>query len=139
MEDLTKTINFIKNLEQTSFDPIFVIVKLSSIVSLENRLVELGKECDNCEANLEKYGANLMSAKHYWGRHGASAELFASAISMGLSAQNIFDAVTIFGNNAFSTPQELIRDLEIYGDIKAAIFKRRRELNNLNSQTAQIK
>ena len=48
MEDLTKTINFIKNLEQTDFDPIFVIVKLSSIVSLENRLVELGKECDNC-------------------------------------------------------------------------------------------
>ena len=76
--------------------------------------------------NLEKYGANLMSAKHYWGRHGASAELFASAISMELSAQNIFDAVTIFGNNAFSTPQELIRDLEIYGDINRYFQKEAR-------------
>ena len=137
-EDLTKTINFIKNLEQTNFDPIFVIVKLSSMVSLEDRLLELGKECDNYETYLEKYGVNLMSAKDYWGKHEASAELFANALSMGLSAQYIFDAVTIFGKNPFSTPQELIRDLEIYGDIKAAIFKRSRELKKLIPQAHTI-
>jgi hypothetical protein len=65
--------------------------------------------------------------------HEASAELFANAISMGVSPRNIFDAVTIFGNNSYCTPQEVIRDLEIYGDIKAAIFKSRRELNRLRA------
>jgi hypothetical protein len=99
--------------------------------------VELDKECENYEINLKHYKMKLKAAEDYWGVHEASADLFANAISMGVSPRNIFDAVTIFGNNLYYTPQELIRDLEIYGDIKAALFKRWRELKGprLNANT----
>jgi hypothetical protein len=93
--------------------------------------VELDEEWENYEINLKHYKTKLKAAEGYWGVHEASANLFANAISMGVSARNIFDAVTIFGNNLYYTPQELIGDLEIYGNIKAALFKRWRELKGL--------
>jgi hypothetical protein len=135
--DLTRTVTFIRNLKQRNYETSLIIFKLSHIVSLEDRLVELDKECENYEINLKRYKMKLKAAENYWGVHEASADLFANAISMGVSPRNIFDAVTIFGNNLYYTPQELIRDLEIYGDIKAALFKRWRELKGprLNANT----
>lgn len=132
-EDLTKTINVIKNLEQTSFDAMFLIVRIANLGSLERRFAELGEECDYYETNLEKYRVKLRAAEDYLGTHEASAELFANARHMGVSAQDIFDAVTIFGNNPYSRPQEVINDLKTYGDMKAAIFKTRRELEKLRA------
>jgi hypothetical protein len=129
--DLTRTVIFIRNLKQRNYDTSLIISKLSHIVSLEDRLVELDKECENYEINLEHYKMKLKAAEDYWGVHEASADLYANAVSMGVSPRNIFDAVTIFGNNLYYTPQELIRDLETYGNIRAALFKRSRELKGL--------
>jgi hypothetical protein len=132
--DLTATVRVIMNLKSMGYDPSRIVSKLSEIESLERRKGELEKECDNYEANLEQYAIKLNAAEKYWGRHEASVDLYANTVSMGVTPQDIFDAVTIFGKNVHLTPQQVIRDLRVHGDIRAAIFKSNREQNKLNPQ-----
>jgi hypothetical protein len=132
--DLTSTVRVVTNLKHWGYDPSLVVSKLSEIESLERRKAELEKECDNIEANLEQYAIKLKAAQTYWGNHEALADLYANAVSMGLTPHDIFDAVTIFAQNVDFTPQQVIRDLRVYGDIRAAIFKSKRELNKLSPE-----
>ena len=131
--DLLKTVNFIINLKKKSYDTSSIISELSSIGSLQRRRDELDRDCEYYEANLTEYGLKLMAAEDYWGKHEASAELYANAIAMGLTPQNIFDAVTIFGKNPNFTPQEILNYIRIYGGIVSAICKRYRELKKLDN------
>ena len=96
--DLSYTNRVIMSLKRMGYDPSYIVSKLSEIESLEQRKTELDKECDNYEANLEQYAIRLHGAKMYWGRHEASANLFANAVSMGVTPQNIFDAVSYLWN-----------------------------------------
>jgi DNA-binding XRE family transcriptional regulator len=132
--DLTSTVRVISNVKSMGYDPSLVVSKLSEIESLERRKAKLEKECDNYEANLEQYAIKLKAAQTYWGNHEASVDLYANAVSMGLTPHDIFDAVTIFAKNVDFTPQQVIHDLRVYGDIRAAIFKSKRELNKLNPE-----
>ena len=75
-----------------------------------------------------------MAAEDYWGKHEASVELYA----MGLTPQNIFDAVTIFGKNPNFTPQEILNDIKIYGGIMSAICKRYRQIKKLDTHINKI-
>ncbi len=134
MNDVKRSLTCITNLKLQGFKTSIITFKLGQILSVEGKLVELDKECNNYETNLQKFRVKLNAANGYWGQHEASTKLYANAISMGLSPQNIFDAVTIFGNNSAYTPQVVINDLETYGDLKAAIFIIERHLKELESR-----
>ena len=136
--DLAKTVNFINKLKKNSYDISSIISKLSSIDSLERRRDELDRDCEYYEANLTEYGLKLKAAEDYWGKHEASAELYANSIAMGLTPQDIFDAVTIFGKNPNCTPQEIINAIKIYGGIMSAICKSYRELRKLDTHINKI-
>ncbi len=137
--DLTnKMVNFIINVKKMNYDIPSIISQLSSIDSLERRRDELNKDCEYYEANLAEYGLKLMAAEDYWGKHEASVELYANAIAMGLTPQNIFDAVTIFGKNPNFTPQEILNDIKIYGGIMSAICKRYRQIKKLDTHINKI-
>lgn len=129
--DLKSTLRVIKNLKSLRFSHKKIIDNYRGITNAEDTLQKLKQQCDWHEDILEKYKHVMTVIETRFGNYQKALEVIGAATNMGLKTEHIFAAVSIFSKfgNDFA-PEEIIKDLEVYGSLRLAHSKYIRELEN---------
>lgn len=116
------------DIKKLGYDPKIIVSKYEEFESLTKAIKELNAKLRKSERILRQYRRKLDQEKDRWKDKGDALGMFTRLIKDGLKVEDIFTVVHVL-NNDFTPDKikQLIDDIQTYGSIDAATFKRKRE------------
>lgn len=133
--NLKPIINVISVIMKLDCNPDLIVNEMRKTSVLESRKESLEKECDERLKNLQIYEDQELARAKYHNTRIIAVELVNKTLMRGVHDDEIislFDA--ILDHKFYLSIPDLIKDINTYGGIKPAIFKLKREIENLKSE-----
>ncbi len=138
-ERTEQTLNVIANLKSLGFDVQKIVDKFSKIASAKDELRKLHGQCDELSSYLDDVRISADRQKKQWGNFAKGVEDYGAAMQMGLKPEHLLAAAAIFHKHIYNfTPDQILSDIEKYGNLHAAVFRLKLELNKLQTQGSLV-
>jgi hypothetical protein len=132
-------VNFLNNLKQVNYNYRRLLRKMKRIKSLEAKERELELKCDEKLKVIEIFERKLQAEMESWNAFYAAKEQFTNLVQKGISPYDmaqIFDIIIKY--LSYFPIDDLAKDFETYGGIKAACYKLTKELQGLKNELALL-
>lgn len=126
--------NVLWNIREMDQDAKAIIDEVKKIRFLKITKVQLEGECEDLEKNLDIYKKQNQELESSWNFLTPTIEFMKSLLQRGidpLSIYRIFDVISKHRN--YLSISDLSKDIDTYGGIVGAIYKKKREYNSLNT------
>ena len=134
-----EVVNFLNNLKEVGYNYRSLVRQMRRIHSLEARKSNLELECDERLKVLEMFERKLQREMDSWNAYYPAKEQFTKLVQKGVSPYTMGQLFDMISKHLPYFPiDDLTKDFETYGGIKAACYKLSKELQRLKEELALL-
>jgi hypothetical protein len=120
------------NIREMDYDAQNLIEEVKNIRVIKLTKSELERKCEELEKNLEIYQKKEHELKRNWSFLFPAIEVIKELLQRGENPVNIYNIFDVLSKHQpYLSLNDLAKDIDTYGGIEGAIFKKKRELENL--------
>jgi chromosome segregation ATPase len=124
--------NILCSIRETDYDAQNLIEEVKSIRVIKLTKSELERKCEELEKNLEIYQKREHELKRNWSFLFPAIEVMKELLQRGVNPVNIYNIFYVLAKHQpYLSINDLAKDIDTYGSILGAIYKKKRELENL--------
>jgi hypothetical protein len=131
--------NVLRNIKEKKHDIPDIINELKKIRSLQNTKQQLQNNCDDLQNILTIFKNKQEAQKRSWGFLYPAIETLNGLLRRGIDQNIIHDLFAMLQNHPYLSINNLSEDIDTYGRIEGAIYKMRREHNDLIDRLYSLK
>lgn len=134
-----EVVNFLNNLKEVEYNYRRLVRQMRCIRSLEARESDLELKCDERLKVLEIFERKLQREMESWNAYHPAKEQFTKLVQKGVSPYDMAQIFDIISKHLSYFPiDDLAKDFDTYGGIKAACYKLSKELQRLKEELALL-
>jgi len=124
--------NVLCNIREMDYDSQNLIEEVKNIRVIKLTQSELGQKCEELEKTLEIYQKKEQELKRNWNFLFPAIEGMKELLQRGENPVTIYNIFNVLAkHHPYLSINNLAKDIDTYGGIEGAIFKKKRELENL--------
>jgi hypothetical protein len=134
-----EVVNFLSNLKEVGYNYRMLVRQMRRIHSLEVRKSNLELECDERLKILEIFERKLREEMASWNSYYPAKEQFTKLVQKGVSPYDMAQIFDIINKHLPYFPiDDLAKNFDTYGGIKAACYKLSKELQRSKEELALL-